>query len=261
MEKTKGNFFKKHSHLCWSVLSLAIAMSVWQLISMTEGGGMVFSPPIEVFSRMGDYFMNGKLWEHTSVSLMRVLGGFGIGFILSIPMAFLIGWYKPFRLIVEPWIRFVKSIPPIAYIPLVVAGVGIGESSKILVIFIACFLTSVITIYQGVLNVDETLIKAAKVLGAKDSDMFIKVVVPASLPFIMTAMKLGLSASLTTLVAAEMVGAVGGLGTMIQGASQYFQMDVVLMGIVVIGIMGLVLQSVVEFLEKKLTSWQEKREI
>ncbi|MEG2002781.1 MAG: ABC transporter permease, partial [Clostridia bacterium] len=179
----------------------------------------------------------------------------------SIPMAFLIGWYKPFRLIVEPWIKFIKSIPPIAYIPLVVVGAGIGEKAKIVVIFIACFLTCVITIYQGVLNVDETLIKAAKVLGAKDTDMFIKVVVPASLPFIMTAMKLGLSASLTTLVAAEMTGAMTGLGTMIQSASQYFQMDIVLLGILVIGVMGMILQALVELLEKKLTGWQEKREI
>ncbi|MEG1805617.1 MAG: ABC transporter permease [Clostridia bacterium] len=259
--KNKDTFFARHKHLGWSALSLIIAIAVWQLISMTKGGGVVFAPPLEVLARAGEYAMNGMLWEHTGPSLMRVVSGFALGFVASIPMAFLIGWYKPFRLIVEPWIKFIKSIPPIAYIPLVVVGAGIGEKAKIVVIFIACFLTCVITIYQGVLNVDETLIKAAKVLGAKDTDMFIKVVVPASLPFIMTAMKLGLSASLTTLVAAEMTGAMTGLGTMIQSASQYFQMDIVLLGILVIGVMGMILQALVELLEKKLTGWQEKREI
>ena len=141
-----------------------------------------------------------------------------------------------------------------------VVAAGIGEKAKVTVIFIACFLSSVITIYQGVMNVDETLIKAARVLGARDAVMFFQVIVPASLPFIITAMKLGLSAALTTLLASEMTGAVNGLGTMIQTASQYLQMDVVLMGIVVIGVIGVLLQTVARLIENRLTGWQEKRD-
>lgn len=262
MEKQKGNdFFEKHGHLIWSVMSLILAIFVWWLISLSKAGGVVFSSPGAVFKRGVEYIKNGTLWGHASLSLFRVVCGFLIGFIVSIPVAFLMGWYKPVRLLFEPWIKFLKCIPPISYIPLVVVAAGIGEKAKIIVIFIACFLTCVVTIYQGVLNVDETLIKAAKVLGAKDINMFLTVVVPASTPFIVTAMKLGLSSALTTLIASEMVGAVKGLGTMIQTASQYFMMDVVLLGIVIIGAIGIILQVLVEFLEKKLTGWQEKREV
>ncbi|MDD2405866.1 MAG: ABC transporter permease subunit, partial [Sphaerochaetaceae bacterium] len=110
-------------------------------------------------------------------------------------------------------------------------------------------------------NVDETLIKAGKVLGASDREIFFTIVVPASLPFIMTALRLGLATSLTSLVAAEMTGASEGLGTMIQTAGQYFQMKVVLMGVLIIGILGMVLEKIIKIIDKKLTSWQEKREV
>ena len=132
---------------------------------------------------------------------------------------------------------------------------------EITVIFIGSFLIMLVTIYQGVLNVDETLIKAAKVLGASDREIFFTVIVPASLPFIMTALRLGLATALTSLVAAEMTGASDGLGVMIQTASQYFQMKTVLMGILIIGAVGMILEKVVKLIERKLTSWQEKMEI
>ena len=118
-----------------------------------------------------------------------------------------------------------------------------------------------VTIYQGVLNVDETLIKAGKVLGASDREIFFTIVIPASLPFIMTALRLGLATALTSLVAAEMTGASEGLGVLIQTASQYFQMTVVLMGILIIGAIGMVLEKLVKVLEKKVTGWQEKIEL
>ena len=169
------------------------------------------------------------------------------------------GWYKSCQLIFEPWIKFVKSIPPIAYISLVIVAQGVGESAKVTVIFVGSFLVMVINIYQGVKNVDVTMIKAAQVLGAKDFTIFTKIVLPASLPFILVGMRLGLASSLTTLIAAELTGAQVGLGQMIQEASMYFRMDIVLAGIIIIGIIGTILDQIVSFLERRLTSWQETR--
>jgi len=136
-------------------------------------------------------------------------------------------------------------------------GAGVGEQAKVIVIFIATFLVLVVTIYQGVCNVDTTLIKAARVLGAKDRDIFFRVVIPASTPFIFTGARLGLSAALTTLVAAELTGASKGLGMMIQKASGYYDMATVLLGIILIGIIGMALEKLVKFLERRLTGWQE----
>lgn len=241
----------------WSLVSFVIALGVWQLISMTKSGGKVFASPAEVFIAMYESLMSGSLAKHFWASLQRILIGFSVAFVCALPVSFILGWYKTISRIVEPWIQFFKNIPPISYIPLIIVAVGIDESAKYTVIFIACFLTMTITVYQGVKNVDTTLIKAARVLGANDFVIFSEVVIPASTPFILTAMRLGLSSALTTLIAAEMTGAASGMGVMIQSSSQYFAMDVVLMGILIIGVLGLILQKLVRFLEKKAANWQD----
>lgn len=253
----KGNILSFVPDKAWVFISFLLAMILWQLISMTEAGGTVFASPLEV---MGKLFMkvgDGTLWPHIGYSLFRVICGFSLGFICAIPIAFLMGWYKPVRNLIEPWIQFIRNIPPLAYIPLIIVGAGVGEPSKVIVIFIASFLVLVVTILQGVCNVDATLIKAAKILGASNRDIFLKVVIPASTPFILVGTRLGLSAALTTLVAAELTGASKGLGMMIQTASGYYDMATVLLGILIIGIIGISMEKLVKYLERRLTGWQE----
>lgn len=256
-KKKKTNFLHKIPAKTWMVLSVSTAFLLWILIAATQAGSVIFAEPWEVFNKLTEKFSDGTLLPHITISLFRVIVGFLCGFVVAIPVAFLMGWYEPFRNLVAPWIQFVRNIPPLAYIPLVIAGAGVGEKAKIIVIFIASFLVLVVTIYQGVCNVDVTLIKAARVLGATDRDIFFKVVIPASTPFILVGARLGLSASLTTLVAAELTGASKGLGMMIQKAQGYYDMATVLMGILIIGIIGMTFEQIVRFLERKLTGWQE----
>ncbi len=260
MKEKQNNFSQKVAKIpswVWLVISFLLALLLLQLLSIMPKTAMVFSSPSSIIETFIKRAADGSIWRHIGVSLFRVFGGFAFGFIIAIPVAFLMGWYSVFRNLVEPWIQFIRNIPPIAYIPLVIAGVGVGEEAKIVVIFIATFLVNVISIYQGVRNVDTTLIKAAKVLGAKNGDIFLKVVVPASTPFILVGVRLGLSAALTTLIAAEMTGASSGLGMMVTAAGQYFDMSTVLMGILIIGIIGLLLEKLVKYLERRLTGWQE----
>lgn len=248
-------WFKSRHYM--TLLSFSILIVIWYLVTEIPGIKGIIVGPYEVFLAMKRDIPSGALYGHTIVSLMRVMAGFFIGFIVALPIAFLMGWYRPIRMIVEPWIQFVRTIPPIALIPLVIVLLGIGNSAKIALIALACFLLIVITILQGVVSVDATLIKAARVLGANNRQIFFRVVIPASTPFILVAARLGLATALTTLVAAELTGATKGLGTMIMEASTYFNMDTVMEGIVVIGIIGFILDKTVLYLEKKLTSWQE----
>ncbi|MEA4825231.1 MAG: ABC transporter permease [Clostridium sp.] len=241
------------------LLSLVIGIGIWSLISLIPSVGAIIVNPPTIIKAFIYESESGRMLTNISVSLMRVFSGFFIGLLVAIPVAFLMGWYEGFRNIVEPWIQFFRTIPPIALIPLVIVAQGVGESAKVTVIFISTFLVMVVSIYQGVKNVDATLIKAAKVLGAKDKDIFFEVVVPASFPYILVGVRLGLAAALTTLVAAELTGASKGLGNMIMEASLYFRMDVVILGIVVIGVIGTILDKIVLFLERKLTGWQEVR--
>ena len=248
-------------NLLYTLVSVAVALLLWRIVSdPAMKSAKVFASPAEVLAAFAAKVETGKIWEHLGYSVGRVVTGFLLAFVAAVPFAFLMGWYEPFRRFFQPWISFLKCIPPLSFIPLVIVGAGVGESAKIIVIFIAAFLVMVITIYGGVVNVDNTLIKAAKVLDSSDSTIFFKVVVPASTPYIFTAIRLGLSSSLTTLIAAELTGAQVGLGQMIQEASDYFNMDVVLMGIILIGLVGITFEKVVTFFERRLTAWQEIRQ-
>lgn len=255
MKPKKTSFWSKIPQAVWVLISLAAAIVLW--VFAATAWPLVFAEPAKVFEAFLTKATDGSLWENTWASLSRVLAGFGIAFVTSIPVAFLMAWYDPFRHVVEPWIQFIRNIPPLAYVFLIVAALGIGSTSKITVIFIAAFLVMVVTIFQGVKGVDRTLIKAARVLGAKQRDIFFKITIPASTPFILVAARLGLSTSLTTLMASEIVGGDKGLGMMIQKAGGYYQMDVMLLGIILLGIIGICFEKIVRFLERRLTGWQE----
>ena len=203
----------------------------------------------------------GVFWQDLSSSLISVAMGYAIGFVIALPVAILMAWYVPVRNILEPWIQLIRNITPLAYVPLIVICAGVGRLPQVIVITIACFLIMCVTIYQGVINVDETLIKAARVLGATDRDIFVRVITPATLPFILTAVRLGASVALTTLIAAESTGAMAGLGMRIRSLNNSFDAAPMLAYVIIIGIIGITLEKIIKFLERKLTGWQEKREI
>ncbi|MEC0370158.1 ABC transporter permease [Paenibacillus chibensis] len=241
-------------------LSVICGILIWYAVSKIPSVGAIITDPIRIAKTLFTEAKAGSLWTNISASMLRVLGGFALGLVVAIPVAFVMGWYQNIRAVIEPWIQFFRTIPPIALIPLVIVSQGIGESAKIAVIFIATFLVMVISIFQGVRNVDPTLIKAARVLGANDRHIFFEVVVPASFPYILVGVRLGLASAWTTLVAAEMTGANKGLGNMVMEASLYFRMDLVIMGIFVIGVIGLAMDKGVLYLERRLTGWQELRQ-
>ncbi len=255
MKLKKSSVWSKIPNWVWLIISVAVAVILWVLAA--QRWPTVFATPAAVWAIFTEKLTGGTLLPHVWASLSRVLTGFAIAFVISIPVAFLMAWYDPFRHVVEPWIQFIRNIPPLAYVFLIIAALGIGQSAKVTVIFIAAFLVMVITIYQGVKGVDVTLIKAARVLGASQKDIFFKVTIPASTPFILVAARLGLSTSMTTLMAAEIVGGDKGIGMMIQKASSYFERDTMLMGIILLGIIGICFEKIVKFLERRFTGWQE----
>lgn len=259
MNKSNGN--GKWIKWAWLLLSFATAMILWYLLSINEKTARSFPNIVEVLKSTGTMIERGVFFEDIASSLISVVAGFAIGFVLSLPVAVLMAWYVPVRNIIEPWIQFVRNIPPLAYVPLVVISAGVGRKPQIIVITIATFLIMTVTIYQGVVNVDETLIKAARVLGATDKDIFLKVIAPATLPFIITAIRLGSSTALTTLIAAESTGAVAGLGMRIRSLNNSFESPPMLLYILVIGIIGMIVEKIVKYLERRFTGWQEKREV
>lgn len=247
------------------ILSLVCGVLIWWLLSLMPGVGVILAGPQDIIRKALPELLNDGssgeferflLVKHIRWSFQRVLLGWAIAFAAAIPTAFLMGWYRTFRDIVDPWIQFLRTIPPIALIPMVILLMGTGEKAKITVIFITAFLVMTVTIYQGIRNLDYTLVKAAYTFGANDFSIFVRVVVPYTFPYILTAARLGVSTALTTLIAAEMTGTSYGLGSMIQTAQIYFRMDKVMLGIICIGIIGFILDRLLLLAEKKLTRWQ-----
>jgi NitT/TauT family transport system permease protein len=237
--------------------SLIGGFLIWYFLSNQPIIGIILAGPDDVVTKgLTEEWAAGRLQKNILISLWRVLAGWSLAFLFAIPVAFLMGWYNKFKNIVDPWIQFFRTIPPIALIPLVILFLGVGEQAKVVVIFIASFLVMVVTIYQGVRNVDLTLVKAAYTFGASDFDILFRVIVPASFPYILVASRLGISTGLTTLIAAELTGTTYGLGNMIQEAQLYFRMDKVMLGIICIGIIGFALDRLLLLAEKKLTRWQ-----
>ena len=240
-----------------TVCSIIGGFVLWHLIASVPSIHTFLSTPFEVVKAgISEAKANGRYWKDIGISLQRVLVGFGIAFLCAVPIAFLMGWYPKLRKGLEPWIQFFKSIPPIALIPLVVLAMGLSEKSKYTIIFITSFLVMVVTISQGIKEVDLTLVKAAYTFGARDNNLFFDVMIPASFPYILVAARLGISTALTTLIAAEMTGTIFGLGARIQGAQQFMNQSVVLLGIATIGIIGFILDRLLLLLEKKLTRWK-----
>lgn len=245
----------------WLLLSFLTAMLLWYVLSVIPATSRAFPNVVKVIQSAGTMYNRGVLFKDLGSSLISVVSGYVLGFVIALPMAILMAWYRPVRYIVEPWIQFIRNIPPLAYVPLIVIAAGVGRKPQIIVITIACFLIMCVTIYQGVINVDETLIKAARVLGAKDRDIFLRVIAPATLPFILTAIRLGASVALTTLIAAESTGAMAGLGMRIRSLNNSFESAPMLLYIIIIGILGITIEKLIKTAERRLTSWQEKREI
>lgn len=247
----------KGTRLALNSASIIIGVSLWFLITLIPTINTFLASPKQVYAALlSESAANGRFFKDISISLQRVLIGFGLAFVCSIPVAFLMGWYPKVRSVVEPWIQFFRTIPPIALIPLVILAMGLGEAPKYTIIFVAAFLVMVVTIYQGIKEVDKTLIKAAYTFGATDGDIFRDIMIPAAFPFILVGARLGMAASLTTLIAAELTGTTFGLGARIQGAQQFMDTSIVLLGIITIGIIGFLLDKILLLIEKRLTRWK-----
>lgn len=240
-----------------NLAALAIGLTLWTIVSSI---GLADLPsPLAVVSRAGEMILDGTLPGDIVASLRRVFIGFALGTALAVPLGFLMGWYPTARGLLEPYVQFFRMVPPLALIPLTIVLLGIGEVPKIFVIFLAAFLFSVVAALQGVVDVDPTLINAARVLGASDRTIFLKVVIPAAAPFILVGMRTGLGAAWATLVAAELIAAQQGLGYRMQQAQLYYDLPTIFVGLITIGVLGLLMDRLLLLAERRLTGWQERR--
>ena len=201
-------------------------------------------------------FGGGTLLQHTWASFVRVFSAFFLSCVTAIPIGILMGVNRVARGIFDPPIEFYRPIPPLAYLPLMVIWFGIGETNKIIVIYLAIFAPMVLNARAGVRSVSIEQIHAAYSMGATRMQVIWHVILKGAMPEILTGMRIGIGFGWTTLVAAELVAAQQGLGAMIQQASDFLVTDVVILGIVVIGGIAYLFDLLMRYLERLLVPWK-----
>lgn len=243
-----------------SVLTLAVLLASWWLVTAFEWVEPLFLPPPsavleKAWLLMTKGYMDSTLWQHLEASLQRIGLALFFAVLTAIPVGIAIGHNRIARGIFDPLIEFYRPVPPLAYLPLIVIWCGIGEFSKVLLIYLAIFAPVAIATATGVRTVDKTKLRAAQSLGASRWQLIRHVILPSALPDILTGVRIGLGVGWSTLVAAELIAATSGLGFMVQSAAQFLVTDVVVLGILVIALIAFALEMGLRALQRKLVPW------
>ena len=245
----------------WKYVSPLVALGLWQLLSMLGALGRAPSP-VEVVKGLYDLVVTGLppgyyLQWHLLASLERVLIGFAFAVVLGVPLGILMGSSPVLDGVMDPLVEVVRPVPPLAWLPLAVIWFGIGLFSSAFMIFLGAFFPILLNTITGVKSVDPCLVEAARTLGARRPTILIRVLTPGAMPSIMTGIRIGIGIGWMTLVAAEMTGVRSGygLGYMILTARDVARYDLVVAGMVVIGVVGFLMDRVVKHAEKRLLRW------
>lgn len=242
-----------------------IGMSPKGTINVVPARGLQMEPiwlpsPEAVFSRFlnvaTEGYQNYTLWEHVGLSLYRVIVGFFFGALVGIPLGYAMGLSGWFRGWFDPIVEFMRPVPPLALIPLVIIWAGIGETGKIILLFLAALWIMAIAARAGVSGVNITKVHAAYSLGASKRQILQHVIIPNSLPEIFTGARVAMGVCWGTVVAAELVAAEVGAGMMIMVASRFQLTDIVIMGIILIGIIGFAIDILMRKAENRLVPWK-----
>jgi taurine transport system permease protein len=245
------------------VVTVLALLLVWSIATYFEWLPAFYLPsPRAVLDQLytvtTDGYADATLLQHLEASLWRILAALLIAFITAVPAGVAIGLSPIARGILDPIIEFLRPVPPLAYLPLVVIWCGIGETTKVLIILIAIFAPVAITTAAGVAAVPTDRLDAARALGASKWQVLWHVILPNSLPSILTGVRIGLGVGWSTLIAAELVAASRGLGIMIKTASDFLQTDIVVLGIFVIALVAIGFEWIVRSVEKILVPWHGK---
>jgi len=240
--------------LPWIVVVLA-----WYAIAYSGLVNPALVPsPHQVAAKFWELLTTARLPIDILMSTQRVFVGVTLGIAVAVPVGFVLGWYPRIRSFIDPLLNFFRALPPIALIPLVIVYFGIGEPAKIVILFYASFFAGVIVMYEGIAQIGPLYVRVSRTLGATDGEIFRRVIVPLTVPHMLTALRVALGVAWATLVASELIAAQQGLGALIQNASSFFQLDVIYVGIVCIGLIALAMDLALRAATRRLVAWQER---
>jgi taurine transport system permease protein len=257
-------YLKRHLYLIVAMLSPVVILAAWYLVTAYNLVTPIILPsPGIVVRAFGDILSNGysggSFLSHLGASLSRLLIAYSLAVVLGVTIGLMRGRYKLVDAVFLVPAEILRPIPPLGIIPLLILWFGIGELSKIVVIWVSVFLIVMLNTQSGVRGVQPDTIRAAQSLGASQFQIFRYVILPSALPQIMTGLRVGLGAGLTILVAAELLGGDRGLGFIILDASNFFRTKDVFVGIALIGLLGLLSDRGLTWLSRHFVHWEGRR--
>jgi taurine transport system permease protein len=253
----------RFGHKSISLMTIALMLCLWQATTSFRLIAPLFLPSptavtLSFVQVWHEGFVDATLFQHIEASLGRILVALVLAICVAIPVGLAAGVSVKARAIIDPFVEFLRPIPPLAYLPLIIIWCGIGEAAKILVLWLAICPAILIAAAAGVKTTSPERIDAARSLGASHAQVLRHVVFPSALPSILSGIRIGLAGGWSTLVAAELIAATRGLGFMIQSAAQFLVTDVVVMGIFVIAAIAVAFEGVVRLIERLLVPWHGK---
>jgi NitT/TauT family transport system permease protein/taurine transport system permease protein len=244
------------------VVTFVVIFGAWYALTtltQTIGSGR-FPAPTEVWDALTQIVVTGyadaRLQVHVLHSVKLVVFGFTAAVIVGVPLGLAMGWSRSFEAFVNPAFLLVRPIPPLAWIPLAIVWLGLGDAAKVLIIWFAAFVPAVINSYAGVRTIEPYLIEAARMLGVPRGLFVREVLIPGALPMIFTGLRLSLQACWTTLVAGELIGAVAGLGHVLYQASLDLFPAMIVVGMAAVAITGATMTALLGWLEKRVMPWR-----
>ena len=244
-----------------SVVTVVALFALWFFVTQMGWIKPLFLPkPQAVFQQFMEYVTgsaNDKpLWEHFAASMLRVFSAFALACVTAVPVGIAMGMSRVARGIFDPPIEFYRPLPPLAYLPLIIIWFGIDELPKVLLIYLSCFAPLALAARSGMRSAAQEQINAAYSMGASYRQVIWHVILPSALPEILVGMRIAIGFGWTTLVAAEMVAANVGLGQMVLNASNFLRTDIVIMGIIVIGVVAYMFDLLMRWVERRLVPWK-----
>ncbi|MGE6530126.1 ABC transporter permease [Pseudomonas sp. NPDC077382] len=230
----------------------------WACTALGLADPMFMPSPGAVLERLGRWWTSEGLLTDIGISVWRVMAGFGASALLALPLGLYIGTYRPVQAFLEPLTDFIRYMPAVAFIPLVMLWVGIDEGSKVLIIFIGTFFQMVLMVAEDVRRVPMTQIEAAQTMGANRGEIVKLVILPSARPAILDTLRITCGWAWTYLVVAELVAANSGLGYAILKAQRYMHTDKIFAGILLIGIIGLLTDQGFRWLSRRAFPWRKQ---
>jgi ABC-type nitrate/sulfonate/bicarbonate transport system permease component len=252
---------RRSASLGLGALSLLGLLILWFAVSALQPPDQRWLPsPVEIVQHMWALVIDGyrgtSLIVHVLVSIRRTAIGFLLAIVLGVPLGLAMGRSRTLGELLGPIFSLLRPIPPIAFIPLAVLYLGLGEASKVVLIFLAPFLFIVLNSEAGVRTVPHILIRAGEMLGLSNRQLFTRVVLPGAMPSILIGIRTGAAVSWALVVAAELLSAQEGLGYMVASAGNFFDLKTVYVGIILIGVIGFALDVAARAIERRLLHWQ-----